>query len=233
MRMSTSVCVLASLLLAVPSMQATSISVNLGQSAQDYVLTGQGTDNPYGTYLNTQGSCVAGVSSTTCSLTGSYTGSTAGFTSGTYDFVTTYLGTGPSPLGSISADPIGGANQDYFYFNNIPAGTTMYLQLAESGGPNYNIPIFTGGSFVGGYNVLYVPSPVCGGTSLGSDPCDQIYVGQFLGATYTGEITGSATFDSSTVVTGTPIPEPEWLTLGGLPLLLAMMRRRLLAGVRA
>jgi len=232
MRISTSVCVLASLLLAAPAMRATSISVNLGQSAQDYVLTGQGTDNPYGTYLNTQGSCVAGVSSTTCSLTGSYTGSTAGFTGGTYDFVTTYLGTGPSPLGSISEDPIGGANENYFYFDNIPAGTTMYLELDESGGPDYDIPIYAGGTFVGGFDVAYV-SAVCGGTSLGSDPCEQIYVGQFLGATLSGEVTGGATFDSSTVVTSTPVPEPEWLTLGGLPLLLAMMRRGLLAGVRA
>jgi hypothetical protein len=194
MRMSTSVIVLAGLLFAAPAVQATSISVNLGQSAENYVLTGQGTDNPYGTYLNTQGSCVAGVSSTTCSLTGSYTGSTAGFTSGTYDFVTTYLGTGASPLASISEDPIGGANQDYFYFNYIPAGTTMYLQLDESGGPNYDIPIYAGGSFVGGFNVAYV-SPVCGGTSLGGNPCEQIYVGQYMGATYTGVVTGSATFD--------------------------------------
>ncbi|MGA2834265.1 MAG: hypothetical protein ABSE55_14440 [Terracidiphilus sp.] len=232
MRVSTSVCMLAGLLLAAPVMQASSISVNLGQSAQDYVLTGQGTANPYGTYLNTQGSCAAGASSTTCSLTGAFTGSTAGYTGGTYDFVTTYLGTGPSPLGSISENPIGGANEDYFYFNSIPAGTTMFLQLDESGGPDYNIPIFAGGSFIGGFSVYYV-SPVCGGTSLGSDPCDQIYVGQFLGATYSGEVTGSATFDSSTVVTGNPVPEPEWLTLGGLPLLLAMIRRRQLAGVRA
>ena len=234
MRISTSVCVLASLLLAAPAMRATSISVNLGQSAQDYVMIGQGNNGAnYGTYLNTQGSCVAGASSTTCSLTGSYTGSTAGYTGGTYDFVTTYLGTGASPLGAISEAPIGDANQDYFYFDNIPAGTTMYLQLDESGGPDYNIPIYAGGSFVGGFSVLYVPTPVCGGTSLGGDPCDQIYAGQFLGATYTGEVTGSATFDSSTVVTGNPVPEPEWLTLGGLPLLLAMMRRRLLAGGRA
>jgi hypothetical protein len=224
--------VLAGVLLAAPIMQAASISVNLGQSAQNYVLTGQGTDNPYGTYLNTQGTCVAGASSTTCSLTGSYTGSTAGFTGGTYDFVTTYLGTGPSPLGSISENPIGGTYQDDFYFDSIPAGTTMYLQLDESGGPDYDIPIYAGNTFVGGFDVLYV-SPVCGGTSLGSDPCDQIYVGQFLGATYSGQVTGSATFDSSTVVTANPIPEPEWLTLGGLPLLLAMMRRRLLAGARA
>jgi len=231
MRISTSVCVLAGLLFAAPAMQATSISVNLGQSAQDYVLTGRGTDNPYGTYLNTQGSCVAGASSTACSLTGSYTGSTAGFTSGTYDFVTTYLGIGASPLESISEDPIGGANQDYFYFNSIPAGTTMYLQLDESGGPNYDIPIFAGGSFVGGFSVAFV-SAACGGTSLGGNPCEQIYVGLVPGATISGEVTGSATFDSSTVVTETPVPEPEWLTLGGLPLLLAMMRRRLPAGVR-
>jgi hypothetical protein len=108
----------------------------------------------------------------------------------------------------------------------------MYLQLDESGGPNYNIPIYAGGTFVGGFSVAYV-SEVCGGTSLGADPCEQIYVGLVSGATLSGEVPGSATFDSSTVVTGNPVPEPEWLTLGGLPLLLVMMRRRLLAGVRA
>ncbi|MFY9854510.1 MAG: hypothetical protein WAK26_11610, partial [Terracidiphilus sp.] len=131
MRISTSVCVLAGLLLTASAVQATSISVSLGQSAQDYLLTGQGTDNPYGTYLNTQGACVAGVSTTTCSMTGTYTGSTPGFTSGTYDFVTTYLGTGPSDLESISESPLGGANQDYFGIDSIPAGLTMYLDLDE------------------------------------------------------------------------------------------------------
>jgi hypothetical protein len=35
---------LAGLLLAAPAMRATSIGVNLGQSAQDYVLTGQGNN---------------------------------------------------------------------------------------------------------------------------------------------------------------------------------------------
>jgi MYXO-CTERM domain-containing protein len=226
MRVTIAAFAFVGLLLAAPAVQAESISVNLGQSAQDYLLTGQGTDNPYGTYLNTQGACSAGSSTTSCILSGAFTGTTAGYTGGTYQFITTYPGTGPSELASISTDPVGGANQDYFYFDSIPTGTTMYLDLFETSGPEYIIPIYTAGAFDGGFSVAYV-NPVCGGTSLGGNPCEQIYVGLVNGATYSGEVTGSASFDSSTV---TATPEPASFSLLGLGVLglgaLVARRRR-------
>ncbi len=203
------------LLFAVPAVQATTITVNVGESAQDYVLTGTDTDPNYGTYLNTQGACTAGASTTSCILSGTFTGTTPGYTGGTYEFITTYDGTGPSELASISENQLGGAYDDYFTFDSIPTGTTMYLDLFETGGPEYMIPIYADGSFVGGFSVAYV-NPVCGGTSLGANPCEQIYVGLVNGATYSGQVTGSADFDSSTV---TATPEPASFGLLGLGLL--------------
>jgi uncharacterized membrane protein len=206
-----SVLAIASLAAAVPAAHAVSITVNLGQSAQNYTLTGQGIDNPYGTYFNTQGSCTAGASTTSCIFSGAYTGSTPGFTDGTYQFLTTYAN-GALPA-SISEDPLGGANQDYFEFNSIDPSTSMYLDLAETGGPNYDIPIFTSDVFDAGFSVAYV-NPTCSGTSLGSAPCNQIDVGQVAGAIYSGQVTGSATFDSSVAVP-TTTPEPSSLVLLG------------------
>ena len=220
MKARVSLLTFACLLLAVPAVQATSVTVSLGESAQSYTLLGQGAYGPYlpfqyGTYLNTQGACTAGASSTSCTLSGTYTGTTPGYTSGTYDFVTTYPGTGPSELATISEDPLGYADDDYFVINSVPAGTTMYLDLDETGGPDYSIPIYVGGTFVGGYSVSFV-NGACGGTSLGADPCEQIYVGLTPGATLSGPITGSSTFDTSTV---TAPPEPGTFGLLGSGLL--------------
>jgi hypothetical protein len=217
MKARVSLLTFACLLLAVPAVQATSVTVNLGESAQNYTLIGQGAYAPYlpfqyGTYLNTQGACTSGASSTSCTLSGTYTGTTAGYTGGTYDFVTTYAGTGPSELATISEDPLGFANEDYFVINSVPAGTTMYLDLDETGGPDYSIPIYVGGTFVGGYSVAFV-NGACGGTALpGGDPCEQIYVGLTPGATLSGQVTGESTFDTSTV---TATPEPGTLGLLG------------------
>jgi hypothetical protein len=205
-----SVLAIASLAAALPSAHATSVTVNLGQSAENYTLTGLGTDDPFGTYWNAQGACTAGATTTSCVFSGAYTGSTPGFTDGTYQFLTTYAN--GQPPESISEDPLGSPNQDFFVFDNIAAGTTMYLDLAEDGGPNYNIPIFTNGIFDSGFSVAYV-NPTCSGTSLGGAECSQIDVGQVAGAIYSGQVTGSATFDSSLATT--PTPEPSSLVLLG------------------
>ncbi len=228
MKARISLLAFACLLLAVPAAQASSVTVNLGQSAQNYTLTGQGPlvsgGNTYGTYLNTQGSCSASGASTSCVLSGAFTGTTPGYTGGTYDFVTSYPGTGPSELASTSYSPVGGADQDYFSISSAPAGTTMYLDLFETGGPEYTIPIFVGGSFDNGYSVAFV-NAVCGGTSLGAYPCEQIYVGLVPGATLSGEVTGQSTFDTSSV-TATPEPGTLGLLGSGLLGLAGMLMRR-------
>lgn len=209
-----SVIAIASLLIAQPAAHATTvITVDLGVSAQDYTLIGQGTENPYGTYINLQGACSSGTSLTSCLLSGAFTGTTPGFTGGTYDLITTYPN--GKPLTSISVDPLGGPNQNYFNANPPNAGTTMYLDLTEYGGPTYDIPIFTDGAYDA---QLYFNSttPTCGGTSLNGAPCNQIDVGQVAGATYGGPITGSVNFDEpASAVT----PEPASVTLFGTALL--------------
>ncbi len=209
-----SVLALSGLLAALPAARATTIvTVDLGVSAQDYTLIGQALDNPYGTYINLQGACTAGATTTSCLLSGAFTGTTPGFTDGTYDLITTYPN--GEPLTSISVDPEGGANENYFNLNPPAAGTTMYLDLTEDGGANYDIPIFTDGAYDA---QLYFDgtNPTCGGTSLDGAPCTQINVGQVYGATYGGPVTGSVNFvEPPNAVT----PEPNSLLLFGTALL--------------
>lgn len=207
---------ITSSLVALPAAHATtSITVDLGVSAQNYTLVGQGTDNPYGTYINLQGACSSGTSTTSCLLSGAFTGTDAGFTGGTYDLITTYPN--GEPLTSISVDPVNGPNQNYFNLNPPAPGTTMYLDLMENGGPSYDIPIFNSGAYTNGAELFFNgTAPTCGGTSLGGAPCSQINVGQVAGATYGGPVTGSVNFyEPESAVT----PEPTSLLLFGTALL--------------
>ena len=211
--LGSSAIAVVSLAIALPAAHANPvITVNLGVSAQDFTLVGQGTDNPFGTYINLQGACTSGASTTSCLLSGDFTGTTSGFTGGTYDLITTYPN--GDPLTSISMDPLGGPNQNYFNANPPAAGTTMYLDLVENGGPSYDIPIFTNGAYDAQF-YFNGTNPTCGGTSLGAAPCSQINVGQVYGATYGGPITGSVNFVEPTSVT----PEPASLFLLGTALL--------------
>jgi hypothetical protein len=207
--LASSFIVVAGLAIALPAAHANPvITVNLGVSAQDFTLVGQGTDNPYGTYINLQGACTSGASTTSCLLSGAFTGSTAGFTDGSYSLITTYPN--GDPLTSISVDPLGGPYQNYFNLNPPAAGTTMYLDLTQNGGGTYDIPIFTNDAYDA---QLYFngTNPTCGGTSLGEASCSQINVGQVYGATYGGPVTGSVNFVEPTSVT----PEPASLLLLG------------------
>ncbi len=85
--------------------------VQLGQSAQNFGLTGLGPNaTGQGEMKMSWGSCPFDGTTTTCTLSGNYSGGTAGTpvgVSGTYSFVVSYPGNGPFPLiaVSLSQDP--------------------------------------------------------------------------------------------------------------------------------
>jgi hypothetical protein len=180
------------------------VTVDLGQSAQNFVETGIGqTASGFNQWFIQQGSCAFNGTDTTCVLSGDYTGSAPGYTGGTYSLVTTYAGDGPSPLQGISTTAGGNA----FEFSVIPPGTTITLDLDESGGPDYTIPLWNGSSFVNDYDVEYTGTATCTGLPP-SEACSTANVGATAGATISGPVTGAAEFS-----TAVPAPEPTSLSL--------------------
>jgi len=206
--------VTGALLLTSPSLLADTVSVNLGLSNENYTMTGQGSNGTFGTFLDEQGACAASGGTTTCSLSGSYTGSTPGFTGGTYYLITTYDSSTPLRATEFGTNSFG------FSATDIGAGTTMSLDLLDSISGAHLEAIYDSGSFVGGFFITFASS-TCTGTPVGL--CNLDNVGQTPGAVLSGPITGSASFDVPGVA---PVPEPGLLAFGGVPALLAMVRRR-------
>jgi hypothetical protein len=183
-------CLLGGLLLTPFLAQAASVTVNLGQTAQNLTLAGLGPNaSGLGTYSVTMGACTPAGGNTTCILSGAFTGTTPGLTTGTYSLATTYTGTGPTPLRGVQQ----AAGSDFYAFSFIPADTTMTLTLVSPGG-TVVVPIFAGGHFVTGATFGFVySSDMCSGTPVSS--CSVGQVGLTAGAVITGLSTGSATFN--------------------------------------
>ena len=184
-------CVLGGLLLTPFLAQGASVSINLGQTAQNFTMAGLGPNaGGLGQYLITMGACTPAGGNTTCILSGAFTGSTSGFTSGTYSLATTYVGNGTTPLQGVQKF----AGQDLFTFSSIPATTTMTLTLVTSNG-TVVVPLFTGGQFVAGtaFSFVYSAGAICSGTAVAN--CSVGPVGLAAGAVISGRVTGSATFD--------------------------------------
>ena len=227
-RISAALCLFGFCHVVAPAQQVT---VDLGQSGQSFTLTGTGGNKSFGTYNITQGACSSGGGGlTSCNLTGAFTGSTPGYTSGTYDFLTTYASsTSFFPVQGQSVGAQGTANFDKFSYSYFDPSVNMTLNLVETGGGNYSLPLVTNGNLASNLTALSFAfvSATCGGTSLGSLPCGQGDVGLVNGAFYTGPVTGVAGVNIP-VVTPPPTatPEPASLSLLGLATLACLVRRR-------
>ena len=169
--------------------QASLVTLNLGQSAQNVTLNGTGPNSSnLGTYVVTLGACVPAASTTTCTVSGAFTSSTPGLESGTYSLVTVYSGTGTSPLLGVQQS----AGSNLFSFSSIPSDATMNLTLVSSSG-TLVVPFLAHSNFINGatFGLVYT-TPVCSGTPVA--PCAVGQVGLANGAVITGPTTGTAQF---------------------------------------
>jgi len=230
--------VFAAALLSTGILHADTVTVVLGPSNESYTLYGTGGSAGFGTYLVAQGSCVPGVTDTICTLSGSYTGETPGFTSGIYSLLTSYSN-GDGGLPAISTYPVASPNGGN-YFNMIPpfaSDVNMSLLISDVLG-NFTVPLIVNGNFLGQSFFISPIDQTCSGLPT-SVLCTQGNVGLYTGTSITGQVTGAALFDSSIVFPTpsddpSPVPEPEWLALGGLlPGALAILRRRFARSVPA
>ena len=204
----------AGLLLASSTIHAAVINVSLGQSGQNWVMTGLGANGSNdGTYSIQQGSCGSSAGLTTCTLSGSIlaAGSSAGYNSGTYSFVTTYATADVLPVQGQSQTP----NSNLFYYDYLANDVTMVLNL-NTGSGNFSETMSTAGGFPAGvgFGFTYVGTEVC--TIVAT--CSQANVGYVNGATISGPVTISASF---TIPDATNAPEPQSLALMGITSLAA------------
>jgi hypothetical protein len=202
------------LLVASFAAQANPVTVNLGQSAEDFVEHGLGPDvgTGLGTYAFDQGNCLFDGTNTTCTLSGAFTGTTTGFTAGTYTFVTEYGGTGLSPIRGIST----ASDPNYFSYRSLSSSTSMTLNLSTTDG-HFVEPLVTGGSPTAtslGLNFTYV-TYACSGVAVAN--CTPSAVGLTNGAVGQGPTTAVVTFDNPGPSTTTTTTLPT-LPCGGIPL---------------
>jgi PEP-CTERM motif len=178
---------------------AATIVVDLGPSAENFTLYGQGAIAPgIGSFTVGQGSSVydSGTNTSTFTLSGMITGGSPGFDSGTYAFITTYAGMDTPEAGpnapTAQSNPM---DTNEFFYDSLDPSTTMTLDLFGTPSGNFVIPVVAGGNFLGpDFSFLFVTT-----TCTGVGSCDQNTVGLTPGATIYGPVTISASFN---------VPEP-------------------------
>ena len=144
MNIRVSIFVVTGLLLTSVAAQAVPVTVNLGQSAENFVEYGLGpnSDNR-GTYAFDQGTCAFDGTNTTCTLSGAFTGSAPGFTSGTYTLVTRYGGNNRTT--ALVGTSISG-NPNFFTYTSASPSTSITLNLVAASG-TFVQPVVVGGTY--------------------------------------------------------------------------------------
>jgi hypothetical protein len=214
------------MVLAASAAQASTVTVDLGPSAQNFVETGLGPSSGVGgTYANwslTQGACVTSAVLTTCTLSGAIASGTTGFSSGSYSLVTKYATTTPAtpPDGiGYAAGPTSVLLSNYFGYDFLSPTTDMVLTLTTSSGPTV-VNLVTNGSIVDpNFSFASTGTPVCTGVTQ----CDPYDVGITKGATFSSLDTINVSFNVPTTV---PLPAALWLMLSGIGGLAALARKR-------
>jgi hypothetical protein len=189
-----SIFVVTGLLLTSIAAQAAPLTVNLGESAENFVEYGLGpnSDN-LGTYAFDQGTCAFDGTNTTCTLSGAFTGSAPAFTSGTYTLVTKYGGNDRTTAlvgTSISADP------DFFTYTSASPSTSITLNLVTASG-TFVRPVLAGARYdpaVTAFAFSVVPPYTCSGVAVVS--CTPGLVGLTNGAIGQSRVTTVVSFGS-------------------------------------
>ena len=173
--------------------QASLVTLNLGQSAQNVTLNGTGPNSSsLGTYVVTLGACTPAGTTTSCVVSGAFTSDAPGLESGTYTLTTVYSGTGTSPLLAVQQS----AGSNFFFFSSIPSDATINLTLVSSSG-TVIVPVVSHSAFINGatFGLIYTQAAVCSGTPVA--PCAVGQVGLANGSVITGPTTGTAQFNQN------------------------------------
>lgn len=196
MNINLTIFVVAGLLLTSIAAQAAPVTVNLGQSAENFVEYGLGPNSEnLGTYAFDQGTCAFDGTNTTCTLSGAFTGSTPGFTAGTYTLVTRYGGNDRTT--ALVGTSISG-NPNFFNYTSGSPSTSITLNLVGASG-TFVQPVVVGGQYdptVIAFGFLFVPPYMCSGVAV--VPCSAGLVGLTNGAIGQSHVTTIVTFDVST-----------------------------------
>ncbi|MFZ0639390.1 MAG: PEP-CTERM sorting domain-containing protein [Candidatus Acidiferrales bacterium] len=162
-------------------------SIALGLSSNNLTFVGTGDNGSgEGTVDITFGTCASiGGGMTACSLDGTVTG-------GTYALTETFSGS-TSPMTGVSSSP--GSSYYNFIYNGAVVSITFDIGGSMS---TFDYP---------GYSLLFGPGTSCTGVSS----CSAFEVGETVGATISGPVSGTAYVS--------PTPEPAALLLLGTGLL--------------
>ena len=198
---------------------ATTTTLSLGPSAENYVLYGQGAVSPgVGSFTNQQGA-ETGVGLVTDTLSGTISGSSdPGLSSGSYTFVTTYTGQGIGSGGTEITSQSNPSQLDQFFYTFLGPTVDMTLTLTGTPTGNHTIDLVTNGMFDGpGFSFAYA-SALCSGVGV----CTQNNVGLTPGASEYGPVDISVSY----TVLGVPEPASWALMLAGAGALGGTLRRR-------